>query len=123
MECNYHVILETLNAAIWERIGTHYTWDFFDYWLGDDSNLGRLYREIIEEIKGEPLTEEQNTLLNKKGENLEKMIGKWCGRWETNNPGLQDQRMPPTCLQIKIHEYIINQFNKRDIKEIVGNPC
>lgn len=72
MECNYHVILETLNAAIWERIGTHYTWDFFDYWLGDDSNLGRLYREIIEEIKGEPLTEQQNTLLNKKGGKLRK---------------------------------------------------
>jgi len=123
MECNYHVILETLNAAIWERIGTHYIWDFFDYWLGDESNLGRLYRETIEEITGEPLTEEQNTLLNKKGENLEKVIGKWCGRWERNNPGLQDQRMPPTCLQIKIHEYIIYQFNKRDIKEIVGNPC
>jgi hypothetical protein len=123
MECNYHVILETLNATIWERIGTHYNWDFFDYWLGDESNLGRLYRETIEEITGEPLTEEQNTLLNKKGENLEKMIGKWCGRWERNNPGLQDQRMPPTCLQIKIHEYIIYQFNKRDIKEIVGNPC
>jgi len=123
MECTYHNILEKLHEVIWERIDNHYDWTFFDYWLGDESNLKECYKEIFEEIMEEPLTDEQNNLLDKKGRNLETMIGKWCYKWKTNNPELQEQKMPKLCLNRKIYEYIIYQLNKSDIKQITGNPC
>jgi hypothetical protein len=123
MECKYHTILDMLHAAIWERIDTHYDWVFFGYWLGDDSNLGFYYKETFEQIVEEPLTEEQNTLLEKKGSNLEIMICKWLSKWKTNNPEPPNEKMPGFCLKIKIYEYIIYQLNKADIREIIGIPC
>jgi len=123
MECKYHNILEKLHEVVWERINNHYDWEFFDYWLGDESNLSRRYKDTFEEFIEEPLTEAQNALLEKKGNNLETMIGKWCGKWKINNPLLQNQKLPQSCLKIKIYEYIIYQINKADIRQIIGNPC
>lgn len=123
MECKYHTIIDVLNAAVCERIEIHYNWQFFDYWLGDESNLGRRYKESFEEVIGEPLNEAQNTLLENKGRNLEKMIGKWSYKWHTDHPDLQNQNMPIFCLKKKIHEYLINQLKKPDIIAILGNPC
>jgi len=123
MECNYHNILENLHQVVWQRISAHYDWIFFWYWLGDESYLGDLYKETFEEILEEPLTGMQNDLLQKKGENLEKMIGKWCNKWKTNNPELQNQQLPESCLKTKIYEYIIYQLNKPDLTELIGNRC
>jgi hypothetical protein len=123
MECNYHNILETLSVVVWERIGTHYDWPFFGFWLGDESYLGDLYKETFEEIIGNQITETQITLLKKKGENLEKMIHKWCHAWKMSHQELQDQQLPESCLKIKIYEYIIYQLNKQDLREIIGERC
>jgi len=123
MDCKYHNILEKLNQVIWERIDDHYDWVFFGYWLGDESDLGDYYKETFEDFLDEPLTERQIVLIKKKGINLETMIGKWCHKWNTNNPELQDQKLPKSCLKVKIYEYIIYQLNKRDIIEIIGEPC
>jgi hypothetical protein len=123
MECIYHNILEQLHHVVWERIDNHYDWNMFGYWLGDESDLAGLYKETFEEIIGESLTEAQNTLLEKKGGNLETMIGKWSYRWKTNHPELQEQKMPKSCLKVKIYEHLIYQLNKSDIREIIGNPC
>ena len=123
MECKYHNILKNLHEALWLRIDNYYNWEFFDYWLGDESNLGGPYKETFEEILQEPLTEAQNTLLEKKGGNLETMIGKWCSKWHANNPGLQGQKMPKSCLKVKMYEYIVYQLNRKDLKELVGTCC
>ncbi len=123
MECKYHTILEQLHEAVWERIENHYDWPLFSYWLGDDSELGSIYKEVFQEVIEEQLTEEQNMLLEKKGVNLEKMISKWCANWKENHPDFQEQKMPHSCLRVKIYEYIICQLNKADIREIIGNPC
>jgi hypothetical protein len=123
MDCKYHIILESLHAVIWERIDIHYIHNFFQYWLGDQSNLGGLYKEIFEEILEEPLTDIQISLLEKKGENLETIIGKWSNKWKENNPEVQNQQLPKSCLKIKIYEYLIYQLNKQDIREIIGNYC
>jgi hypothetical protein len=123
MDCKYHAIIDILNRAVCERIEEHYTWDFFWYWLGDESNLGRRYKESFEEVIGEPLNDTHIALLENKGRNLEKMIGKWSYKWHRDNPALQNENMPIFCVKKKIHEYLINQLKKPDIIEIIGNPC
>lgn len=123
MECKYHKVLEKLHDAIWIRINNYYDWEFFGYWLGDESNLAGYYREVFEEILDEPLTESQINLLNKKGENLENMIGKWLSKWIENNPNIQNQKMPKSCLNVKMYEYIIYQLNKPDMIILIGNKC
>jgi hypothetical protein len=123
MECKYHNILEKIHEVLWVRINNHYDWEFFDYWLGDESNLSGCYKDTFEEFIEEPLTEAQNALLEKKGSNLEKMIGNWCYKWKKNNPELDNEKLPKSCLKVKIYEYIIYQLNKADIRQIIGNPC
>jgi len=120
MECKYHTIIEQLNEIIWERIDSYYLSPYFYFWLGDQSNLGKRYKETFEEIMEEPLSEEQIALIKKKGDNLETMIHKWCNRWKNNN---QNEELPSSCLKIKIYEYIIYQLNKRDLREIIGISC
>jgi len=123
MECKYHKILEELYQSLLHRVESHYEWPYFEYWLGDESYLGNIYKEKVEEILEEPLTEGQKALLEKKGENLETRIHKWCSTWKTNNPELQNQRMPITCLRVKIYQYLLYQLNKADMIAIIGNPC
>jgi hypothetical protein len=123
MECKYHRILEKLNDVIWNRIDSHYDWQFFGYWLGDDSRLCLSYKTVIEEILEEPLTAEQNTIIEKCGNNLESVIGKCCRKWQDNHPELQNEKMPRFCLRIKIYQYIIYQLKKPYMISIIGNPC
>jgi hypothetical protein len=123
MECKYHRILQKLHETVWNRIDSYYDWDFFWYWLGDESALGRRYREVFEEILEEPLTESQINLLNNKGGNLETMIGKWDSKWKENNPNLGNEKIPRPCLKVKMYEHIIYQLNKPDILQIIGNRC
>jgi nitrogen fixation protein len=123
MECNYHRILDILYDNVWERINDHYEWQFFWYWLGDESNLSRIYKESFEQVIGQ-LTPEQIVIVEKKGVNLEKAIGKWGGKWNTDHPDLpNDTNMPILCLMQKIREYIVYQLNKPDIVAIIGREC
>ena len=123
MECNYHNTLDTVFHSVWERIHTHYIMNFFDYWLGDESDLSNIYKEVFEVVLGNPLTPEDRTIVEKKGINLENAIGKWCSKWKREHPDIQDGRLPRDCLKQKIHEYLIKQFNKPDIIRIIGAPC
>lgn len=121
-ECNYHKVLESLYDSVWHRIDNHYQWEFFFYWLGDESELDRIYNEVFEEVLGE-LTPAQGAILGKKGVNLEKAIGKWCGKWTTEHPELPNQNMPKICLSKKIHEHLMYQLSRPDIVEIIGRKC
>lgn len=123
MDCIYHKILEKLNDIIWEIIENEYDSPYFSLWLGDESYLGRIYKETFEEILEGPLTDTQISIIEKNGVNLEIIINKWCKKWKTNNPELQNQKLPKYCLKIKIYEYIIYQLNRSDLSEIIGRPC
>lgn len=123
MECKYHTILNSLYEVIWDRIESHYNWSMFCYWLGDESDLATRYKETFEQVVETPLTPEQIKLLEKKGCNLEVMIGKWCGKWKENHPHLENETMPESCLKLKIFEHIIYQLNKPDIIAIIGPSC
>lgn len=123
LDCLYHTILYKLNENIWNRIENRYDWDCFFYWLDDESNLAKIYVESFQEHIEESLSDEQITLLQKKGYNLEKMIEKWCTKWHENNPIFQTIKMPKSCLKLKIFEYIICQLKKKDIVAIIGEYC
>ena len=123
MECNYHRILDILYDNVWERINDHYEWQFFWYWLGDESDLARVYKESFEQVIGQ-LTPEQIVIVEKKGVNLEKAIEKWGGKWKTDHPGIpRDTNMPILCLMQKIREHIVYQLHKPDIVAIIGRQC
>lgn len=94
----------------------------FRYWLGDESDLARVYKESFEGVIGQ-LTPEQIELVEKKGMNLEKTIEKWGGKWKTDHPALPNEKMPITCLMHKIREHIVYQLNKPDIVAIIGRQC
>ncbi len=119
MECKYHILLEQLTDIVWNRINTHYNWDFFNYWLGDESDLGRYYKEAFEQTLDVVLTEDQILLIEKKGRNLERMIDRWCGKWKA----IYNTQLPILCLKSKIHVHIAYQLNKRDITDIIGIQC
>jgi hypothetical protein len=123
MECNYHKIFDVLHVLLWARIEEHYDWEFFGYWLGDESNLGRRYIEVFQNILNVTLTEEQQTLLRKKGENLENQIHKWRAKWRQNHPELPNDNMSKNCLQFKLYEYLNYQLSKPDMIRIIGRPC
>jgi hypothetical protein len=123
MVCKYHIILAILYDTVCERIHSKYNWQLFDYWLGDDSNLARRYVESFQEIIEAPLTQEQKLLLEKKGQNLEKMIAKWRLNWKNNHPNLPNDELPETCLYSKILEYMTKQLLKDDLKALIIDYC
>jgi hypothetical protein len=120
LDCLYHRILYKVNENVWNRIESKYDWDCFFYWLGDESVLGKKYVDTFQEYMDEELTEDQINLLTKKGDNLEKMIAKWCEKWHEKYPIFQTLKMPKECLKLKIFEYIMYQFKKPDITSIIG---
>ena len=109
MECNYHKIVRLLQEKVWARINHYYDWELFGYWLGDESYLHSIYRNVFIDVLGS-LTDEQKEVVERKGRNLEGVIGK------SNN-------LTKSCLQYKINEHIVYQLKKKDIKSIVGSPC
>lgn len=123
MECNYHKLILSLRCVLTLKIIEHYEWEFFSYWLGDESNLGQDYIDVFQEILGITLTEEQQGLLQKKGENLENQIHKWRAKWKENHPELENENIPESCLNLKIYEYLNYQLSKPDIIRIIGRPC
>lgn len=123
IECKYHTALESIFDTVWDKIESHYDWEFFNYWLGDESNLGRIYKETFFFLLGETFTEEQQSRVEKKGQNLEGVIIKWLTTWKQQHPNLPNEKMPKSCLRNKIYQYIIYQLNKPDMRQIIGNPC
>jgi hypothetical protein len=121
-ECKYHIFLTTLTEGIYEKLDEYYNWHLFDYWLGDESNFARVYREAFEVYNGE-LTEAQLNLIEKKGKNLESTLGTWLQKWRLNHPNLPNEKMPLSCLKHKIYEYIAYQLKQPDMRGLVGNPC
>jgi hypothetical protein len=109
MECNYHKLVIILQEKIWERIDSYYDWELFGWWLGDESYLHAIYRNAFTNVLGS-LTDYEKEVVEKKGRNLESVIGK------SNN-------LTKNCLQIKINEHIVYQLKKKDIKSIIGPPC
>jgi hypothetical protein len=126
-DCPYHIFLRSITHQVNESLDEHYEWQLFDYWLGDDSNFGRIYRDCISlyfsEFLNTPLTQEQLNIIENKGRNLEQTISKWLQKWKRNHPTLPNEKMPLSCLKDKVGEYIAYQLKQRDIRQIVGNPC
>ena len=112
MECNYHKIVTTIISLVSERIDDHYNWEIFPYWLGDESNLGRIYLDTVRNLIP-TINEEQVTYLEKMGSNLETQIAKW--RYQQHNT--------QNCVLVKMREYIYYQFKKPMVRAIVGQPC
>ena len=123
MDCKYHKILSLLYDAIIERIHSRYGWELFDCWLGDDSNLARRYVDSFQNIIETPLTEEQKHLLEKKGQNLEKMIAKWRLNWKNNHTDLPNDELSESCLYSKILDYLTKQLIKDDLKALIIDYC
>lgn len=111
-DCNYHRILHNLYFRIYERIDAYYDWELFDYWLGDESALDNIYKVGFEQIMGNIFNEEQETLIKKKGKNLELMIAKW-----------REKCPSKSCVFSKMHEYIIYQLKQKDITDLIGHSC
>ena len=123
MECKYHRILALLYDNVSERICSRYGWIMFDLWLGDDSNLARRYVESFQNIIETPLTEEQKLLLEKKGQNLEKIIAKWRLNWKNNHSDLPNDELPESCLCSKMLDYMTKQLMKDDLKLLIIDYC
>jgi hypothetical protein len=124
-ECKYHMFLTTLTEEISEKLDDHYNWQFFHYWLGDESNFGGVYRgafEIYNEIFNGNFTEEQLELVANKGRNLEHTIKGWLERWKARHPN-DEGKMPLSCLKHKVYEYIVYQLKQPDMRELVGRAC
>jgi len=125
-ECTYHIFLRTLTERIYEKLDERYNWDLFIYWLGDESNFARVYREAFEvynEIFNGQYTDEQLNLVEKKGMNLETTMGTWLQKWSADHPNIPDGKMPLSCLKHKVYEYIVYQLKQQDMRQLVGNPC
>ena len=60
------------------------------------------------------LTNEMIAMIKKKGRNLEKIITRWLNAETVTN-------IVP--IQTRIREYIINQFNNRDLKDLFEECC
>ena len=127
IECRYHTLLCTLTETINERLEDYYNWEFFGYWLGDESNFDGIYtdsfRNILSMFFNTQLNEEQRELIRNKGRNLEINIGNWLRKWKNDHPERVNEKMPLSCLKYKIHEYIVYQLRGNDLRNLVGNPC
>lgn len=112
MECNYHKVISYIIYFVTETIDENWDSVYFNYWLGDDSELGSIYIEGVNSFIP-AIEQEQEDCLRNLGINLEKQIAKW--RYQLhNNEG---------CVREKIREYIYYQFKNPKIRAIVGNPC
>jgi len=127
LECRYHSLLTMITEEVFEKLDSHYEWQFFGFWLGDESEFGRVYREgfalFWDMILHSTLTDEQRTMIESKGRNLEVTIEKWLQKWKAAHPNEGDSKMPLSCLKHKIFEYVTYQLRQPDLRQLVGNPC
>jgi hypothetical protein len=103
-----------ISDKITEKLDGKIDWEFFIYWLGDESYFGTSYREAFQEHLETDLTNQQIVLIERMGRNLENRIG----TWKTSNPNISW-----SCLVHKIYEYLSYQLNKPNIKLIIGEYC
>jgi hypothetical protein len=82
---------------------------FLKYWIGDESHFDRIYLEKIGQYSSVSLTNKMMTMIKKKGKKLEETITEWLYAEPITN-------IVP--IQTRIREYIINQFNNKDLKDL-----
>ena len=74
----------SIAGKITDKLDEKIDWEFFMYWLGDESDFGTSYRQSFQEHLETNLTAEQTSLVERFGRNLENRIAKW----KTTNPCL-----------------------------------
>ncbi len=112
--CKYHLTLNHIFSRIDISLEEHFEWEYFKYWIGDDSEFHEIYKEVFSVLNDNTLTPLQIELVEQKGRNLENIIAKWISKNST---------ISFNCIREKVHIYIANQLKKEDIQAIIGPPC
>ena len=115
-DCMIHLCRDDIEEQINELVRIYHNDGngYLKYWIGDESHFDEIYLEKIEEYSLIVLTDEMITMIKKKGRNLEKIIARWLDAEPITN-------IVP--IQTRIREYIINQFNNRDLKDLFDDCC
>ena len=115
-DCMIHLCRDDIEEQINELVRIYHNDGngYLKYWIGDESHFDEIYLEKIEEYSLIVLTDEMITMIKKKGRNLEKIIARWLDAEPITN-------IVP--IQTRIREYIINQFNNRDLKDLFEECC
>jgi hypothetical protein len=110
-DCMIHLCRDDIEEQINELVRIYHNDGngYLKYWIGDESHFDEIYLEKIEEYSLIVLTDEMITMIKKKGRNLEKIIARWLDAEPITN-------IVP--IQTRIREYIINQFNNIDLKDL-----
>jgi len=114
--CMIHLCRDEIEEQINELVRIYHNDGngYLKYWIGDESHFDIIYLEKIEEYSLIVLTDEMITMIKNKGRNLEKIIARWLDDEPITN-------IVP--IQTRIREYIINQFNNRDFKDLFEECC
>jgi hypothetical protein len=110
--CSIHLCIDELTTTINEQIRIYFNIEWFKYWLGDESHFDELYFEKVEEYSYRPLTDQDETIIKRKGINLERIIERWINANPTIS--LDD-------LEDKIAQHIKGQFKKEDLQQYFEN--
>jgi hypothetical protein len=115
-DCMIHLCRDDIEEQINELVRIYHNDGngYLKYWIGDESHFDVIYLEKIEEYSLIVLTDEMIAMIKKKGRNLEKIIARWLDAEPITN-------IVP--IQTRIREYIINQFNNRDLKDLFEECC
>ena len=115
-DCMIHLCRDDIEEQINELVRIYHNDGngYLKYWIGDESHFDEIYLEKIEEYSLIVLTDEMITMIKKKGRNLEKIIARWLDAEPVTN-------IVP--IQTRIREYIRNQFNNRDLKDLFEECC
>lgn len=98
---------------VMESLIEHYDWQFFEWWLGDESYFDQTYKNVFQSELATELTQQQTEIIEKSGRNLEDKIRKWTFN---NEIDIED-------LSHKIYEYITYQLKRQNIRDIIGVAC
>ena len=72
--CKYHLTLNHIFGRIDISLEEHFEWELFQYWIGDDSDFHKIYKEVFSVLNDNTLTPLQIELVEQKGRNLENVI-------------------------------------------------
>ena len=109
--CIIHICRDEIEEQINELVRIYHNDGngFLKYWIGDESHFDRIYLEKIGQYSSVSLTNKMMTMIKKKGKKLEETITEWLYAEPITN-------IVP--IQTRIREYIINQFNNIDLKDL-----
>ena len=109
--CIIHICRDEIEEQINELVRIYHNDGngFLKYWIGDESHFDRIYLEKIGQYSSVSLTNKMMTMIKKKGKKLEETITEWLYAEPITN-------IVP--IQTRIREYIINQFNNKDLKDL-----